>query len=1369
MFYWRPSARMAEGGLSPPNKLSLDLDQSRQSLQWKKWINELQIYFTAAGITDDARQKALLLYLAGDEVREIYETLNDNFNTFNSAVTCLNGYFLDNPNLTFERFQFYSAHKKPGESSKAYITRLKTLASSCDFENYTTQDAICDHFITSCDSSTMRKKLLSTEKLSLAKLVKLTTTSEVVETQASVIEKATENLSINPVIKEEKEEINVIQSNPRNGRSSGVNYNRNNNYSINNTRPNARYYCYGCGSTKHLHRSPECPAIGKSCNKCGKPDHLSKVCLQKNFREKRNMPSEVVKNLDQPDSSDDEYIFHMGSGNNTDVFLKIENIKIGFLIDSGSTVTVIPQEIFLNLLKTKNIKLHPCDTKIYPYGSTSPIPLNGVFYANIEYNGTHTIGRVHVTPLTRGGCVLDRSTATELGLLSPIQQCENVLQMSEAGNLMSVMKTKYPEVFAGFGKMKDVQIKLKIDTSVQPVAQHLRRVPFHVRGKVENKLEELLKLGIIEKVTEPTPWVSPVVAVPKGEEVRLVVDMRRANEAILRNHYPIPTLEELLEEFNGCSVFSKIDLKMGYHLIELHPDSRPITTFSTHAGLFRYTRLVQGVSSALEEYQRVIGHLFKDHSRISNLVDDILIGGRNQQEHDENLDKCFKILKENNLTVNSEKCLISVPEVEFFGLKISAKGLSPTLDKIESIKHFPEPTSAKQLSSFLGMITYLARFVPNLAKETEPLRKLLRKGTSWEWGIDQKVTFTKLKSLITSNSVLAHYNISLETSLIVDASPSGLGAILLQTQIDGTQKPVSFASRTLTKQERKYSQTEREALAVVWGCERFHMYLYGCPFTILTDHQPLTILYNSSGKPSPRILRWGLRLQSYNYEIKHIPGKINPADYLSICPVPLDPKTSNKVEQLEQYVNSIIAYSVPKALTLSEILEESNKDPEIKKLIDCIQSNQWDKKDNQISTFRQVKEELSVKGGIILRGHSILIPKGLRDKTLKISHESHQGIAKTKLMVKDKVWWPKINQDIENMIKTCVACTSTSSVKPEPMTSFHMTAPWDRIHIDVCGPFPSGDYILGIIDASTRWPEIHIIRSTSSETIVRCMNKTFATHGFPSEIITDNAPNLISVDIKDYCNEKGIIHKSSIPYWPQGNSEIERFYKTLGKTIKRMNAEGRKWQYDIYQFLLDYRNTPHMSTNASPAKLLMNRDLKTKLPAINTSLTKEFVKAKERDDEQKAKSKIYYDKRKKAKHSPVKIGDFVLMKQQKKNKLTTNFCTHPAKVIQIDGVAVTLLYNNKTYVRNLAHVKKVLPSQYRNLNDSADDVNWDSDSDASSEYSTISVHFDNDASEHRENEVPPTIEHDPPDELASTIEQRPKRERKKPVRYGDFV
>ena len=789
---------------------------------------------------------------------------------------------------------------------------------------------------------------------------------------------------------------------------------------------------------------------------------------------------------------------------------------------------------------------------------------------------------------------------------------------------------------------------------------------------------------------------------PKGQDVHLVVDMRQPNKAILRSHYPVPTIDELIEEFNGCVKFSKIDFNHGYHQLGLDPESRELTTFSTHSGLYRYTRLVQGASSALEDYQYIIGSLFREYKGIANISDDILIGGRDNEEHDRNLNKCLMILQENNLTVNPSKCLIGVPEVTFFGLKISANGISPTSDKIDIIKHFPQPTTTKQLSSFLGMVTYLAGFIPNLATESEPLRKLLRVGTEWEWGEEQRVTFNKLKDLVSSDSVMAHFDCKLNTSLVVDAGPVGLGAILLQKQNDGTLRPVRYASRTLTSQERKYSQTEKEALAVVWACERFHIYLFGCHFTILTDHQPLTILYNSAGKPSPRILRWSLRLQSYNYTIQHIPGKINPADFLSICPLPIDKTTETVSEELEQYINAVIAYSVPKATTLSEIIDESGKDDQIKKVVTCIKTNDWPKYDADVRSYYPVRNELTTKGGILLRGECLVIPLKLRDNVLKIAHESHQGIVKTKSMVREKVWWPGINSQIEEMIKTCVACQSMSKVIPQPMQSYTMIAPWHQVHIDICGPFPSNDYLLGIIDANTRWPDIHVIRSTTSSTVKKYINQTFATHGYPSVIVTDNAPNLVSVEIKDYCEQNGIEHKSSIPYWPQGNAEIERFYQTIGKAIKTMNAEGRRWQDDIYRFLLDYRTTPHCSTNASPASLLMNRRLRTKLPTVSPKVSAEFSKAKKRDVEQKKNSKQRYDRKKRVKQSQIKVGDLVIVKQKKENKLTTNFSTKPHKVVKVDGAALTLRYNNKEYTRNVAHVKRVDPSRYLQFSDFED-------------------------------------------------------------------
>ena len=333
-----------------------------------------------------------------------------------------------------------------------------------------------------------------------------------------------------------------------------------------------------------------------------------------------------------------------------------------------------------------------------------------------------------------------------------------------------------------------------------------------------------------------------------------------------------------------------------------------------------------------------------------------MIGGRTEEEHDKNLEECFRILQENNLTVNRKKCIIGLKELSFFGHTISADGIKPSVSKIEAIQIFPPPTCQKDISSFLGMVNYLARFIPNLASKTAPLRKLLRKDTPWKWTNEENQTFESLKKLVTSDLVVAHYDSALPTSLIVDASPEGVGAILAQKQPDETVRPVYYASRALTAQEKKYSQTEREALGVVWGCERFHLYLYGVTFSILTDHQPLKVIYSHTGKPSPGILRWGLRLQSYSFNIIHIPGKTNPADMLSIHPALIDDHAEKESAETEKFINAIVTYSVPKALSLSEIIQESQEDDILKKVQQCIASNIWAKQDEALQPYRRVKD-----------------------------------------------------------------------------------------------------------------------------------------------------------------------------------------------------------------------------------------------------------------------------------------------------------------------------------------------------------------------------------------------------------------------------
>ena len=266
--------------------------------------------------------------------------------------------------------------------------------------------------------------------------------------------------------------------------------------------------------------------------------------------------------------------------------------------------------------------------------------------------------------------------------------------------------------------------------------------------------------------------------------------------------------------------------------------------------------------------------------------------------------------------------------------------------------------------------------------------------------------------------------------LITDASKNGLGAILTQRQEDNSIKPVLFASRSLTKNEEKYSQTEKEALGVVWGCERMHLYLYGKPFIIYSDHEPLKCLYSSKGKPSPRILRWSLRLQSYNFTIEHIPGKINPADFLSIKP---NYTLEEKEDETEQYINSILAHATPKAITLSDIITHSSQDECIKTVIQNLAENKWEKQTKEIQHFYKIRHELAYKSGILLKGERIVIPSSLRNKILQLAHETHQGMVKTKLLLRDKVYWPNMNNQIEEMITRCIPCQCMGKSNKEPM------------------------------------------------------------------------------------------------------------------------------------------------------------------------------------------------------------------------------------------------------------------------------------------------------------------------------------------------
>ncbi|GFS20935.1 transposon Ty3-G Gag-Pol polyprotein [Elysia marginata] len=388
------------------------------------------------------------------------------------------------------------------------------------------------------------------------------------------------------------------------------------------------------------------------------------------------------------------------------------------------------------------------------------------------------------------------------------------------------------------------------------VAQKHRRIPYHIRKDTEAELKRLEEQDIIENVEGPTPWVSPIVVIPKKTGgVRLCVDMRRANEAIKRERHPMPTLEEVINELNGSKFFSRLDLKQAFHQIELSEESRHITTFATHVGLRRYKRLMFGINAASELFQHHLNQILHDIQGATNYIDDVIIFGKTREEHDRNLQAALDRLQERGVKLNKDKCLFGAQKVTFLGHVFGEYGIHLEPQKIKCVSEATAPTNIAAVRSFLGMTQYVSRFIRGYATITEPLRMLTKKTQPWTWGKPQQDAFDQLKSALTNAGVMSYFDPSKPTEIIVDASPCGLGAIL-------TQKGhvICYGSRALTQVESRYSQTEREMLAVVYRVEKFHMYLYGSKFTVTTDHKPLLGIMNNSKPCSTRFERWRLRL-----------------------------------------------------------------------------------------------------------------------------------------------------------------------------------------------------------------------------------------------------------------------------------------------------------------------------------------------------------------------------------------------------------------------------------------------------------------------------------------------------------------------------
>jgi hypothetical protein len=800
------------------------------------------------------------------------------------------------------------------------------------------------------------------------------------------------------------------------------------------------------------------------------------------------------------------------------------------------------------------------------------------------------VRQIHVTDKKKGENATPVSLA-EIGV--NLDKCE--LPENERNSVLEVLM-KNREIFAkgtwdrGFCAITTHRITIADNQT--PIRQYPYRVPYHQKKEIEDQVTKMLDSGIISP--SYSPWAAPVVLVKKKNgEWRLCVDYRKLNEVTKKDTYPIPRIDDTIDNLRGCKYFSTMDLQNGYHQIAMDAADKEKTAFVTHEGLYEFNVMPFGMSTAPATFQRLMSGLLKDmQGKASAYLDDILICSKSLEEHCETLEEVFRRLDTAGLKVNGSKCHFGAKSVKYLGYVVSDEGIQTDEDKVKAVSAFPEPKNLTQLRSFLGLVGYYRRFVEKFATISEPLIELTRKGTLFHWNNARQHAFEELKFQLSTAPILQYPDFTKEFRLSTDASDYGVGAVLSQLDQEGRDKPIAFASRTLNSAEKNYAVVEKEALAMIWAIQYFRHYLWGKPCRILTDHAPLRWLLRKQST-SARLQRWALKLQDFNVtDIEYRKGETNVvADALSRNPI---------VEALNIIQQEIVDHP---GLQLDNFAVMQRKDAALKEIIDYLLVPDAPLPENnvyasEIASFFVDSHDALFKMQTINRGGKenavLVVPRAMVTEVLSSCHSEplagHFGFAKTWGRVKSRFYWKRMGMDTKNFCDACLPCQTRKTMqKPAvEMQSLEVNEPMSVWAMDICGPFPESEdgnkYILVMGDLFTKWIEAVALKEVSAPTVARAMvDQVICRFGAPRMFLSDQGANFMSEfvgEVMDICNSTRV---RTCAFHPQTNGFIERFNKTMAEQLSMYVSHDQKdWDKFLQPVLWAYRTVEQASSGFTP-------------------------------------------------------------------------------------------------------------------------------------------------------------------------------------------
>ena len=1161
----------------------------------KNWKIFKQRWNTYAVITDFEtmpanKQRAFFIHCLADDALEAFNAFQlAEDATVANIITAFDAFIIGEANETYERFVFNRRCQEDREPFELFFADLQRLIKTCNYCENCQTSILKDRIVLGIRDSTVQRDLLKIRRLTLDQCIDICKASENADMQ---------NKELRP------EQIHKVT------------YSKKNSDKFKNK-------CKFCGKLHEFEKN-KCPAYGKMCGKCNRKNHFAAVCKSKYFdggKHKEKIHKVGHRSEVNDSSSDSEWINNITvtekKQNQVRCIMQIDNKDVKFQIDTGSSVNILPKKFLDKPVGNTDVVLKTWNNDSYkPIGEARVIIRNPK--NKKKYNVKFMISHDNFVPI--------------LGL-SACEQMKLIEVKDKNMEQINYIDTFSSDVFKNdLGTFEGKQC-LKIKDNAKPHIMANRKVPVAMRPLLKEELDRLTELRVIVPVEEPTEWVSQTVIAKKSNgKVRLCIDPQELNKVLIRERYTLPTLDDVLHELSEAKVFSKADLSAGYWHIQLDENSSKLTTFQTCFGRYRWLRLPFGLSVSAEIFQKRLTEALINLPGVICIADDIIVYGSNEEEHDARMKKFLERCTQEGIRLNKDKTKLKVDSITFMGHRITSKGLEVDPNKIKAVKEFPCPGNVSQLRSFLGIVNFLAKFLPNLSDVLYPLHNLLKKETPWNWSTEQDKSFEQVKQLIVDHAVLSFYDPNKELLLECDASDYGLGIVLMQED-----KPIAFASRSLSPSERNYAQIEKEMLAIIFGLDKFHHYVYGRTLVVTTDHKPLTSIVNKPLSKAPKRLQsMMLKAQEYDFTLQYKPGTQIPiADALSRGPVGDTTEEINLISNLD---------SLPlKEHSFLRIRDETENDGTLQKLKQII-AHGWpmDKHelDTDVAVYFNYRDELTMENGIILRGERIVIPKALQRDMKEKVHSGHIDVNASLRRARTYIFWPGMSAEIRQYVGNCNTCSSFQAKQPTQPLYLHPTPerPWQKLGIDIF-TIQNRNYLV-TVDYYSQFFEVDFLPDMTSPTVISKLKSHIARYGIPDVIISDNGPQMTSLEFKEFCAKYCIDHQTSSPGNSKANGAAEAAVKIAKSLMKKCNHSKQ----DPYLALLNWRNTPQEGLEYSPVQRLMGRRSKTLLPTNPRLLKPKIIddsKFRQKKDEMKIKSCQTFAKR--SNLVPLQINDAVRM------------------------------------------------------------------------------------------------------------------------------